>query len=104
MNRAQRRKTQKNNGSPSKVVSGTNFYSAITKNAKNISSAVPEQPDFSSVPLATMCQSIQLLINELYNRGYPVYDFDNKQKHIQGIQIIQNKVYFLAAKEEDNRE
>ena len=59
----------------------------------------PEQPDFSHVPLATMCQSIQLLINELYSRGYPLYDFDNKKKFIQGIQIIKNKVYFLAAEE-----
>ncbi len=97
MNRAQRRKFQKTNNSPDKVVSGTNFHSAITKKVKNISSAVPKQPDFSDIPLATMCQSIQLLINELYNRGYPVYDFDNKQKCIQQIQIIQNKVYFLAA-------
>ena len=56
-----------------------------------------EQPDFSGVPLATMCQSIQLLINELYGRGFPVYDFDNKTKFIQGIQIVQGKVYFLAA-------
>lgn len=60
----------------------------------------PEQPDFSHVPLATLCQSIQLLILELYSRGYPVYDFDNKQKFVQGIQIIQNKVYFLAAEED----
>lgn len=104
MNRAQRRKFQKANNSPGKVVSGTNFHSAITKNAKKISSAVPEQPDFSNVPLATMCQSIQLLINELYNRGYPVYDFDNKEKYVQGIHIIKDKVYFLAAKEGDDRE
>lgn len=57
------------------------------------------QPDFSTVPLATVCQSIQLLINELRNRGYPVYDFDNKEKSVQGIQIIRDKVYFLAAEE-----
>ena len=59
--------------------------------------AATEQPDFSGVPLATMCQSIQLLINELYKRGYPLYDFDNKEKYIQGIYIIRGKVYFLAA-------
>lgn len=83
MNRAKRRriqKEQKKNG-PCRVETTT------------------EQPDFSSVPLATMCQSIQLLINELQRRGYPLYDFDNKKKYIQGIQIIQGKVFFLAAEE-----
>lgn len=56
--------------------------------------------DFNSVPLVTMCQSIQLLINDLKERGYPVYDFDNKEKYVQGIQIIKGRVYFLAAEEE----
>lgn len=55
--------------------------------------------DFSDVPLATVCQSIRLLINELRNRGYPVYDFDRKEKSVQSIQIIRNKVYFMAAEE-----
>ena len=107
MNRAQRRKSQKDkkdNISPRKVVAGTAFGSAIARRPAAISSAVPEQPDFSGVPLATVCQSIQLLINELYQRGYPVYDFDNKDKFIQGIQIIKGKVFFLAAKGEIEHE
>lgn len=94
MNRAQRRKQQngqKNNFSSEKVVRGASIMSKFAT----------REPDFSGVPLATMCQSIQLLINELYNRGYPVYDFDNKDKYVQGIQIIKDKVYFLAAKEDD---
>lgn len=62
----------------------------------------PEEPDFSEVPLATMCQSIQLLINELCRRGIRVYDFDNKNKCVEQIQIIQGKVYFLAAEEDAN--
>ena len=88
MNRAQRRKLQKDqrNKSFSRLEPAT------------------EQPDFSGVPLATVCQSIQLLINELYSRGFPVYDFDNKTKYVQGIQIIQGKVYFLAAEEGSDRE
>lgn len=89
MNRLQRRKFEK--GQRHKKVPGQN-------------QAATEQPDFSSVPLATMCQSIQLLLNELYSRGYPVYDFDNKTKFVQGIQIIQGKVYFLAAEEDLNHE
>lgn len=99
MNRAQRRKTQKEQRHK-------NFFgrAAADTDKKNgcvlrPAAVAQEQPDFSGVPLATMCQSIQLLINELYRRGYPVYDFDNKKKHIQGLQIIQGKVYFLAAKE-----
>ena len=57
------------------------------------------EPDFSSVPLATVCQSIRLLINELRSRGYPVFDFDHKNKSVQSIQIIRDKVYFMAAEE-----
>ena len=90
MNRAQRRKTQKKRK--------WNLPPTIGAIATN------QEPDFSSVPLATMCQSIQLLINELNQRGYPVYDFDNKEKFIQGIQIIRGKVYFLAAKEDSDHE
>jgi len=90
MNRAQRRKFKKdpkNKQSQGKAMS-----------------QAAEQADFSNVPLATMCQSIQLLINELYKRGYPVYDFDSKNKFVQGIQIIQGKVYFLAAEEDSDHE
>ena len=85
MNRAQRRKEQKKQR--------WNFPPTIG------AIATKQEPDFSSVPLATMCQSIQLLINELYERGYPVYDFDNKKKSVRQIQIIQGKVFFLAAEE-----
>lgn len=62
------------------------------------------QPDFSGVPLATVCQSIQLLINELYRRGFKVYDFDNKKKFVQQVRIIRGKVYFLAAEEVTSHE
>lgn len=92
MNRAQRRKLNKNHR---------------IKTFPPVQKAPPpkqEQADFSNVPLATMCQSIQLLINELHSRGYPVYDFDNKTKFVQGIQIIQGKVYFLAAEEAKDHE
>ena len=89
MNRAQRRKLQKNQR---------------TIDFPGQETAATEQPDFSGVPLATVCQSIQLLINELQRRGFPVYDFDNKTKFVQGIQIIQGKVYFLAAEEESDHE
>lgn len=56
-------------------------------------------PDFSGVSITTLCQSISLLICELNSRGYPVYDFDHKDKVIQGIKIIKNKVYFLVVQE-----
>ena len=85
MNRAQRRNLKKDQRK---------------KTFPRQAAAASEQPDFSGVPLATVCQSIQLLINELQRRGFPVYDFDNKDKFVQGIQIIQGKVYFLAAKED----
>lgn len=88
MNRAQRR----------------NFQKKQRGKKTRQTAAVTEQPDFSGVSLATMCQSIQLLINELYERGYPVYDFDNKKKYVQQIQIIQGKVFFLAAEEVKDHE
>ena len=95
MNRAQRRKEQKQK---KKEWSWRDLPPTIG------AIATRQEPDFSGVPLATMCQSIQLLINELYERGYPVYDFDNKTKFVQGIQIIQGKVFFLAAEEAKDNE
>ena len=88
MNRAQRRKEQKKQRSKKS-------WTAVDDITK---------PDFSSVPLATMCQSIQMLINELTSRGYPIYDFDNKKKSVRQIQIIQGKVFFLAAEEVTDNE
>lgn len=99
MNRAQRRKAAKAKGvaSPKPVIK----FPEIHRRSRQ---SVPEDltPDFSAVPLATMCQTIQLLINELFERGYPIYDFDNKSKSIQQIQIMQGKVFFLAAEEADH--
>lgn len=60
-----------------------------------------EASDFSKASLATICQALQLLINEISNRGYPIYDFDNKQKRVYRIKIIKKKVYFFAAEEAD---
>lgn len=90
MNRAQKRRNKK--GQKNKYFS------------RQTAAVATEQPDFSGVPLATVCQSIQLLINELQRRGYPLYDFDHKTKFVQGIQIIQGKVYFLAAEGDLNHE
>lgn len=87
MNRAQRRKNK---------TKGTPF---VPRQKPVVAEA---QPDFSGVPLATVCQSIQLLINELYRRGFKVYDFDNKKKFVQGVKIIRGNVYFLAAEEVKN--
>ena len=94
MNREQRRKKQTSHKTVSRGAVGTTSLAKFRT----------RDPDFSTVPLATMCQSIQLLINELFSRGYPVYDFDNKTKFVQGIQIIQGKVFFLAAEEVKDHE
>ena len=89
MNRQQRRQQSKK----IEHINKKSGHRAVNQIASN------ESPDFSRVPTATMCKSIQLLINELYHRGIRVYDFDNKEKYVQGIQIIRGKVYFLIAKE-----
>lgn len=57
------------------------------------------ESDFSGVPTVTVCRSIMLLIDELRRRGYPVYDFDHKDKSVQGMQIMGQKIYFFMAKE-----
>lgn len=57
------------------------------------------QTDFDSVPVTTICQSIQMLIDNLASRGFPVFDWDNKDKSVKQIGFIGGKVYFLATKE-----
>lgn len=64
----------------------------------------PEQTDFSLVPTTTICQSIQLLINELKSRGILIYDYDHKDKALQQIRLMQGKVFFLAAEEGQDEE
>lgn len=91
MNREQRRRQNKDQRSSLKQ------FKACVQKPK----IKPNEPDFSSVPLRTLCQSIQLLIEELRNRGILIYDFDNREKTVQAIQIFQGKVYFLAAREDD---
>ncbi|MBD5509964.1 MAG: hypothetical protein HDR08_01690 [Lachnospiraceae bacterium] len=83
MNRTQKRWYQKNSKSPKKL-------EPLNK---------PKTTDFNSVPTETICQSIQLLINELHRRGVRLYDFDNKSRHIFQIQIMQGKIYFLMEEE-----
>ena len=60
------------------------------------------QSDFDSVPVTTICQSIQMLIDNLASRGYPVFDWDSKDKSVKQIGFIGGKVYFLATKEDKN--
>nr|DAP78252.1 MAG TPA: hypothetical protein [Caudoviricetes sp.] len=47
----------------------------------------------------TICQSIQLLINELAERGTYIKDFDDKDKSLKQIQYIGGKLYYLSEKE-----
>ena len=59
-------------------------------------------PNFDAVPIPMMCQSIQMLMDNLASRGFPVRDFDHKDKVVKQVGMIGGKVYFLAAKEETN--
>lgn len=89
MNREQRRLKGK------KGVSYTNRFHVVSEE---------HQPDFSGVPLATICQSINLLIDEIRGRGIKICDYDDKERSVMGVQIIRGNVYFLAAKEEAEHE
>ena len=87
------------NGKQRRKLSRDNFQNVIFKHNKVYYSPKKIEHPFSNVPLETLCQSIWLLIEELQKRGYPIYDFDHKEKFVQGIKIIRNKIYFLAAEE-----
>lgn len=62
----------------------------------------PTGEEFDEVPVATLCQSIEMLIDSLTRRGYPVTDFDDKEKTVKQVRFIGGKVYFLATKEDKN--
>ena len=96
MNREQRRKER--SGQKRRCTTGTRFsFSTVPPPIPNLTAkSVPGEADFSAVPLATICQGIQLLIGELGRRGTLVYDFDCKKRAIKQIQILQGKVFFLA--------
>ena len=59
-------------------------------------------PNFDSVPIPTLCQSIQMIMDNMASRGFPVRDFDHKDKVVKQVGMIGGKVYFLATKEETN--
>ena len=61
----------------------------------------PTESEFDDVPVATVCQSIEMLIESLTRRGYPVMDFDDKDKTVKQVRFIGGKVYFLATKEDE---
>lgn len=52
--------------------------------------------EFVSIPTLTICQSIQLLINELAERDIYIKDFDDKEKSLKQIQYIGGKLYYLS--------
>lgn len=63
-----------------------------------------EAPNFDSVPIPILCQSIQMIMENMASRGFPVRDFDNKDKVVKQVGMIGGKVYFLATKEDSNGE
>lgn len=71
----------------------------MKRRIRKIKDAAPVA-DFSQASLVDMCQGMQLIINEIQNRGYPIRDFDNKDRVVYGIKIIGGSVYILAAPEE----
>lgn len=61
-------------------------------------------PNFDAVPIPTLCESIQMIMDNMARRGFPIRDFDNKDKTVKQVGMIAGKVYFLAAKEEEHGE
>lgn len=69
------------------------------KRAKKKKLRKSQENQFVDVPTLTICQSIQLLINELAERGVYIKDFDDKDKSLKQIQYIGGKLYYLSEKE-----
>ena len=69
------------------------------KRAKKKKLRKNQENQFVDVPTLTICQSIQLLINELAERGVYIKDFDDKDKSLKQIQSIGGKLYYLSEKE-----
>lgn len=62
-----------------------------------------DTPNFDAVPIPTLCQSIQMIMDNMASRGFLVRDFDHKDKVVKQVGMIGGKVYFLTA-EEDKHE
>lgn len=77
--------------------SKNNQKKATTKNFGAISA-----PNFDAVPIPTLCQSIQMIMDNMASRGFLVRDFDHKDKVVKQVGMIGGKVYFLATKEESD--
>lgn len=69
------------------------------KRAKKKKLRKNQENQFVDVPTLTICQSIQLLINELAERGVYIKDFDDKDKSLKQIQYIGGKLHYLSEKE-----
>ena len=61
---------------------------------KNFHSVAKPKNSFADATNQTLLESIGLLIEELQKRGQRVYDFDNKEKYLQGFKILNDKIYF----------
>ena len=59
---------------------------------------------FTDVLTAILCSSIQMMLDELKQRGLAVKDFDHKEKHVEQVQFINNTVYFLTKGDDSNGE
>lgn len=52
----------------------------------------------------SLCQGIMYAVNQLRERGYPLIDFDHKDRSLQQIQILGDKIFFYAAPEEEHHD
>ena len=59
-----------------------------------------DAPNFDAVPIPILCHSIQMIMDNMASRGFPIKDFDNKDKTVKQVGMIGGKVYFLATKED----
>lgn len=76
----------------------------IKRSARKLIQKAENGKLFTDVPTAILCSSIQMMLDELKQRGLAVKDFDHKEKHVEQLQLINNTVYFLTKGDDSNGE
>lgn len=63
----------------------------------------PKAPsDFSEMSDTLLCQSIQVLIDELKSRGIDIVDCDGKHRKLKQLFILRGQVYYFAEEDEQD--
>jgi len=74
------------------------FFEQKRRNA----GAQPEPSVFSEMSDTLVCQSIQVLIDELKSRGIDIVDCDGQRLKLKQLFILRGQVYYFAEEDEQD--